>query len=230
VTVSRIAVVCWIVFGVMSVVFLPVAVGILLITAIPQAPRIALAIIVTGGLWWGPFVYAIYLTTSVLPNGDQRLVKRGIKGSADVLQAKPSDEYSSGRAFGGESFRIYDYQLLVDVPGKNPYMTYCRIGAPRIDETARVPVAVSRFNKKRVTIDFTRDLPVDQQAAGLGPGVAIADWPSPVDLPNTAWAAGGSPTADANRLSNLERLAELHRQGALTDAEFATEKARLLAQ
>jgi len=52
---------------------------------------------------------------------------------------------------------------------------------------------------------------------------------TPASLAITAWAADDS-SAEASRLSNLERLAELHRQGALTDAEFASEKARILSK
>ena len=41
-------------------------------------------------------------------------------------------------------------------------------------------------------------------------------------------ATPGAPTAARIRLRRLERLAELHEKGVLTDEEFAAEKARVL--
>jgi hypothetical protein len=41
---------------------------------------------------------------------------------------------------------------------------------------------------------------------------------------STQPASGGEP----DRISQLERLAELHRTGALTDAEFEEQKRRVL--
>ena len=41
-------------------------------------------------------------------------------------------------------------------------------------------------------------------------------------------AGWAPPTAQDDRLAQLERLASLHRSGALTDEEFAREKSRLL--
>jgi hypothetical protein len=38
----------------------------------------------------------------------------------------------------------------------------------------------------------------------------------------------GAPGGETNTIGQLERLAALHAQGALTDAEFATEKAKIL--
>lgn len=41
-------------------------------------------------------------------------------------------------------------------------------------------------------------------------------------------AAPAAPAADADPMAQLERLAALHAQGALTDEEFAAQKAKLL--
>jgi hypothetical protein len=43
-----------------------------------------------------------------------------------------------------------------------------------------------------------------------------------------AAAAPAAPAADADPMAQLERLAALHAQGALTDEEFAAQKAKLL--
>jgi putative oligomerization/nucleic acid binding protein len=41
-------------------------------------------------------------------------------------------------------------------------------------------------------------------------------------------ALGGSEDPESARVASLERLAKLHKQGALTDEEFAWEKKRIL--
>jgi hypothetical protein len=62
-----------------------------------------------------------------------------------------------------------------------------------------------------------------QQAllASLGQGATILT--SPLTIPGAAAAPGADAT------SQLERLAELHTSGALTDDEFSAAKARILA-
>jgi len=44
----------------------------------------------------------------------------------------------------------------------------------------------------------------------------------------TPLPAAGGPGAEADPIAQIERLADLHRRGALTDAEFAAAKAKLL--
>ena len=44
-----------------------------------------------------------------------------------------------------------------------------------------------------------------------------------------AAADGGAASASDDRISQLERLAQLHQQGILTDDEFAAEKTKVLA-
>src|SRR5215472_13143908 len=85
VSVSKIMVACWVVFVAMSVAFLPLGLVITHIHALPVAARAVLAVVVVGGLWWGPFVYAMYLSIAVMRNGDRRLLRRGIAGTAQVL-------------------------------------------------------------------------------------------------------------------------------------------------
>ena len=86
-SVSKIMGVCWVVFSVMCVAFVPVGFGIGQLHALPVAVRVVLAVLVIGGLWWGPFVYAMYLSLAVVRNGDRRLLRRGIAGTAQVLTA-----------------------------------------------------------------------------------------------------------------------------------------------
>ena len=71
-----------------------------------------------------------------------------------------------------------------------------------------------------------------------GARIQVAGSSSAMPPPNAGRAAGwGPPTAASaasaadetdDRLEALERLARLHESGALTDAEFAAEKRRIL--
>ena len=86
-TVGRISTICWAVFVVMSVAFLPLGYVIMHIHAIPAGPRLALTILVVAFLWWGPFVYAMYLSMTVMRNGDRRLPGGRVRlGGATGLQ------------------------------------------------------------------------------------------------------------------------------------------------
>jgi hypothetical protein len=56
-TVGKISALCWTGFMVMSLGFLPLAVGIMDIHAIPTTPRIAMMLVVVILAWWGPFAW-----------------------------------------------------------------------------------------------------------------------------------------------------------------------------
>jgi hypothetical protein len=66
VTVGQPSAVCWTIFGVMCLAFLPLGAAILLIPALPAGVRVALAIIVVLGVWWGPSCYAMYRSLAVM--------------------------------------------------------------------------------------------------------------------------------------------------------------------
>lgn len=152
-TVSRISAACWIFFVVMSIAFLPVGIAIMAIHAIPATARIVLAIVAVAGLWWGPFCYAMYLALAVMRNGDRRLLRRGIAGTAEVLSARATNTVIEEGEFAWQAPRVYKYGLRISVPGRPPYETSCSICASGIQAGSVVNVAVSRHNRKRVTID-----------------------------------------------------------------------------
>jgi hypothetical protein len=152
-TVGKISGLCWTVFVVMSLGFLPLAVGIMDIHAIPTTPRIALMLVVVILAWWGPFAYAMYLAMAVMRNGDRRTLKRGVRGKAEVLTAKATNTVIQEGEFAWEAPRVYKYRLRVTLPGRTPYETSCSICASGIRPGSVVDVAVSRHNHKRVTID-----------------------------------------------------------------------------
>jgi hypothetical protein len=233
-TVGQISAICWTIFGVMCLAFLPLGAAILLIHALPVAVRVALAIATVLGVWWGPFAYAMYLSLAVMRNGDRRLLRRGIAGTAEVLSAKRTNTVIEQGEFAWEAPRLYKYGLRVRIPGREPYETTCSICAAGIPVGAVVNVAVSPHNRKRVTIDVGQG---SRGGAGVpppAPGAFLA--PERFAAANARAARDTGPggpelpsSPDRQRLAVLAQLGQLHSQGVLTDAEFAAEKARILA-
>jgi hypothetical protein len=170
VTVGRISGLCWTVFVVMSLGFLPLGIAIMDIHAIPTTARLVLTIVVVLIAWWGPFAYAMYLAMAVMRNGDRRLLKRGIQGTAEVLTAKATNEVIQEGEFAWEAPRVYKYRLRVTLPGRSPYETSCSICASGIRPGAVVDVAVSRHNRQRVTIDVGQGTPAPAERAASPAG------------------------------------------------------------
>jgi hypothetical protein len=176
-TVGKISGLCWTVFVVMCLGFLPLGIGIMHIHAIPTTPRVALTLVVVILAWWGPFAYAMYLAMAVMRNGDRRTLKRGIRGTAEVLTAKATNTVIQAGEFAWQAPRVYKYGLRVALPGRSPYETSCSICASGINPGALVHVAVGRHNRKRVTIDVgqggTRGeaQPSDSRMSGLQAGM-----------------------------------------------------------
>ena len=142
-TVGKISIICWTVFVVMSAAFLPVGAAILAIGGLPHGARVVLAAVVVLGLWWGPFCYAMYLSQVVVRKGDPRLLKRGIRGTAEVLSRKATNEVIQQGEFAWEAPRVYKYRLRVSIPGTATYETDSRICTSGYSEGSTVTVAVA---------------------------------------------------------------------------------------
>jgi hypothetical protein len=63
---------------------------------------------------------------------------------------------------------------------------------------------------------------------GLITVIVVACMPRVNDIPGQYFSAPGTP-ASASLASQLERLADLRRKGALTEEEFETQKRKLIA-
>jgi hypothetical protein len=242
-TVGRILVVCWTVYGVMCAAFLPLGAAIYITHLLPAPALIVVIVIVVGALWWGPFAYAMYLSIAVMKNGDRRLIRRGIRGTAVVLRARATATtiHTSGSSW--QNSRVYSYRLRVTVPGREPYETKCSLCASWITEGSTVDVAVSPHNHKRVMIDVGQAsgemrpavphghvLTIDGLTTYAAPQAADDE---PQDTPG--WHQGQpesrpQPVTNADLVAELTQLGRLHRDGVLTDEEFATAKARLLGE
>jgi hypothetical protein len=207
---------CWVVFVVMCVAFVPLGLVIAHIHVLPVAARVVLGVIVIGGLWWGPFAYAMYLSISVIRNGDRRLLRRGIAGTAEVLTVKRTNTTISEGEFDWEAPRVYKYRLRVSVPGREPYEANSSICAAGIRQGSTVNVAVSRHNRHRVTIDVGQG----SKSGGMQR--------RPVSVAGFASDRAGA-TSEGERLQMLAQLGRLHSEGVLTDAEFEAQKAKILA-
>ncbi|MEY9965667.1 hypothetical protein ABIA33_003713 [Streptacidiphilus sp. MAP12-16] len=241
-TVGKMTAACWVLFGVMSFGFLPLLLGVFSLHALPGPARTVLAVFVVAVLWWGPFVYGMYLAQAVMGSGDRRLLKRGRRGTAVVLKAE-----MTGMTLGGApdmgilGRRVYRYQLRVTASGKDPYETYCSIAYSHISQGQTVKVAVSPHNRKRVTIDVGQDrvkLGKARPTAFSGSEFSGSEF-SPVDsgtphdrssARSSSSSSSASVSAGSERIHQLTELGKLHREGVLTDAEFAAEKARILKQ
>jgi hypothetical protein len=232
-TVGKISLTCWIVFVVMCVGFLPLILGVSALHALPTAGRVALSALVIAGLWWGPFAYAMYLSMAVIKNGDKRLLKRGVRGTAEVLARKATNTTISSGGAAWQGSRVYKYRLKVSVPGKDPYETDFSICAAGLSVGSTVDVAVSPHNRKRVTVDVGQ---VHSRRSASYPTLSLQDQPAVIQdrfarIQDSRIQDQPAPIiAAADRVDVLARLSQLHSQGDLTDAEFAAEKARILRQ
>ncbi len=100
-------------------------------------------------------------------------------------------------------------------------------------EGATVPVLFDPNDHSRLTID-ERDESVQEAAArdaGQASNEAAIELSEQRPGPGAAVAPSGAgiqPPAAADRAAQLEQLARLHSSGALTDAEFASARAKFL--
>lgn len=222
----------------MSLAFLPLAAGIMTVHSLPHGARIALAIGVVGLLWWGPFVYAMYISLAVMRNGDRRLLRRGIHGTAVVLSVKMTNTVISQGEFAWQAPWLYKYRLRVSIPGKAPYETNCAICASGISEGSTVDVAVSPHNKHRVTIDVGQGsksaAPASRPVTGNGVDISgiLASAGIGAGAGSRVYSLGqqGQTSDETQRIGMLPQLSQLHRQGVLTDDEFAAQKAQVLGE
>jgi hypothetical protein len=166
-------------------------------------------------LWILSFAYAMYLWIAVIRYGDRRLLKRGVAGNAEVLSAKRTSwQMSAGEYYGIGAPNVWKYGLNVSVPGREPYATTLYICA-HLETGETLTVYVSRLNPKRVTIDLAAE------AAARASARPVRDGRTKVRV-----ATAVAPAPDF--ADELTKLADLRDRGALSDAEFEAQKAKLL--
>ncbi|WP_370109486.1 SHOCT domain-containing protein [Streptacidiphilus sp. MAP12-33] len=291
-TLGKLTLVVWIWFGLMSAGFLPLC---LLASQVPgpYALHVALYVFVIGVMWWGSFGYGMYLGQA-MQNGDKRVFKRGIRGTATVLETKGTHTYIGGNDMGYGGSRLYRIRMRVELPGRQPYETRVSMTSHGWREGDRVEVGVAKHNRHRVAVDLSQGA-LQRQAAQRAaaaraaapaqrnhsagdseirlerlarqqrareqkamrqqqarppyvpedagpPGYAAAHPGGQGDAqPHAGGNAGGHAGSHAGshagdhggspegeRIRQLSELGRLHKEGVLSDEEFAAEKARIL--
>jgi hypothetical protein len=161
------------------------------------------AIIILVAACVASFIYAMYLSLRVIRNGDPRLLRRGIQGTAIILAAKQTNTVVQEGDFAWQAPYMWKYHLRVSLPGKETYETDCSICAADLAVGSTVNVAAAPHNHKRVTIDVGQ---------------------AQVKERRQVVRAKAASTENA-----LRELAEKHERGELTDAEFNSQKDQLLS-
>jgi Short C-terminal domain len=174
------------------------------------------------------FVYAMYLSLRVVRSGDPRLLKRGIRGTATVLKAKRTNTVMQEGEFEWQAPFVWKYHLRVTIPGREPYETTCSICAAGIVEGQQVDIAAAPHNHKRVTIDVGQG---KGKSAAEVAGAAGLDRSSLSSLRVEAGATGADTGDESDDpIQRLERLADLHDRGVISDEELAEKKRKLLGE
>ncbi len=149
---------------------------------------------------------------------EQRLLAEGIPGEAVIVAMGTP-------ARGAVRFNL-DIDLEVYVDGRAPYRVanqYIVPASAPIGQGVRLPVRVDPSDPAKIAIDW------DHVAQGPPRGeVRPAGAPEPSTPAQAPDGGVATPPGGGDWVAQLERLAALRDSGALTDAEFEQQKARLL--
>jgi len=197
-------------------------------SGVPQH-RSTAAITVCFAVWVASFIYAMYLSIAVMRYGDRGLVKRGVRGTARVLSSKETSwAIAAGEYYGIGAPKLWKYRLEVTVPGKRSYKTTLYICA-HLGTGETVPVFVSRLNPQRVTVDLETHARARVSADGAqsAANVRLEDLAARWQRLGGTLVTSVRPTPDV--AEELSKLVDLRDRGVLSDVEFQTQKAKVLA-
>jgi Short C-terminal domain len=139
-------------------------------------------------------------------SGNSGLLTNGIDGEGVII--------GHGTPARGAQWFNLDIDMEIHVSGRKPYRInnqYMVPASATLGPGVRVPVKVDPEDETKIAIDW--------QNAGQAPARGE------VRPAGDAQASGG---AGGDTVAELERLAKLRDSGALTDAEFEQQKARVL--
>jgi hypothetical protein len=138
-----------------------------------------------------------------------RLLAEGVAGEGVVV--------AHGTPARGAQWFNMDIDMEIHVPGRSPYRVNNQYMVPSgatIGAGVRLPVRVDPDDQAKIAIDW--------DSAGTAPAHGEVRPAGGAAASAPASDSGGDPVAD------LERLAKLRDSGALTEAEFEQQKARIL--
>jgi hypothetical protein len=145
--------------------------------------------------------------------GDQeRVLAEGIAGTAVIVAMGTP-------ARGAQQFNL-DLDLEVHVSGRAPYRVanqYIVPASAPLGQGVTLPVKVDPNDPAKIAIDW------DNVSTGPAPGEVRPVGDSEGFTPEPSGGSGGGDS-----VAELERLAKLRDSGALTDAEFEQQKAKIL--
>jgi Short C-terminal domain len=118
---------------------------------------------------------------------------------------------------GAQWFNM-DIDLEVHVSGRRPYRVNNQYMVPAgatLGEGVTLPIRVDRNDPSKIAIDWESA----QRAPGRGEVRPVGD---------SGFTPAPAPPSGGDHIAELERLAKLRDSGALTDAEFEQQKAKIL--
>src|SRR5262249_27408765 len=145
---------------------------------------------------------------------EKRILAEGIAGQGVIMGMGTP-------ARGAAKFNL-DIDLEVHVPGRAAYRVdnqYIVPATATLGQGVALPINVDRDDPEKIAIDWdsAQKAPVRGE---VRPVAGSSGFTAPQPPPS---ASGGGDS-----LADLERLAKLHESGALTDAEFEQQKAKIL--
>jgi hypothetical protein len=154
-------------------------------------------------------------------SGDRaRILAEGRKGEGVIVGMGTPER-------GAQWFNL-NIDLEVHVSGKDPYRVnnmYMVPATAQLGQGVTLPIAVDQNDDAKVAIDWDKapGAPAEGQvrpAGGMTPPV------QQVAHPAGSWAN----VTDQDSVAKLEKLAQLKESGALTEAEFEAQKAKILGE
>jgi Short C-terminal domain len=142
------------------------------------------------------------------------ILATGISGQGVIISHSPLE--------AGAQWQNADIDMEIHISGRDSYQVNNQYMVPAgatLGAGVQLPVKVDANDPSKVAIDWD----AAQMAPARGQVRAAAGGAAPAAAPTATPASGGSDT-----VAELERLAKLKESGALTDAEFEQQKAKIL--
>jgi hypothetical protein len=147
-------------------------------------------------------------------SGQSGLLADGIPGEGVII--------AHGTPARGAQWFNMDIDMEIHVGGKEPYQVnnqYLVPAGATLGPGVRLPIKVDRMDPAKIAIDWDAAQKAPARGEVRGAGGAAAPSGAPAQTPSS----GGTDS-----VAELERLAKLKESGALTDAEFEQQKAKIL--